>query len=84
MGCDMEGGSSGGGWIHDGDTVVSNVSYGYPTNPALEDVFFGPHLTDTAQIVYNAASAVDTQPTRNTKVSDSPIPSPLTVTATRM
>jgi V8-like Glu-specific endopeptidase len=74
MGCDMEGGSSGGGWIHDGDTVVSNVSYGYPTNPALEDVFFGPQLTNNAQNVYDAASAVDTQPPRITKVSDRPDP----------
>ncbi len=72
-GCDMEGGSSGGGWIHDGDTVVSNVSYGYP-NSALEDVLFGPQLTDTAEAVYNAASTADTQPPRITKVSDKPDP----------
>lgn len=73
-GCDMENGSSGGGWIHDGDTLISNVSYGYPTNPALEEVFFGPQLTNGAQNVYNAASAVDTQPPRITKVSDKPDP----------
>lgn len=74
MGCDMENGSSGGGWIFDGDTVVSNVSYGYPFDPTLEDVFFGPQLGDIAEAVYDAASQQDTQPPRITKVSDKPDP----------
>jgi hypothetical protein len=53
IGCDMTGGSSGGGWIVGGNLVSVN-SYGYSNQP---DVMFGPYLTSVAQGVYNAAAA---------------------------
>lgn len=52
VGCDMTGGSSGGGWLNDGSLLVSNVSYGYQS---LKNVLFGPHLEGAAQSVYAAA-----------------------------
>ena len=53
IGCDMTGGSSGGGWIV-GNNLVSVNSYGYDNQP---DVMFGPYLGSVAQSVYNAAAA---------------------------
>jgi V8-like Glu-specific endopeptidase len=53
VGCDMTGGSSGGGWLNDSNLLVSNVSYGYGN---LKNVLFGPHLEGDAQSVYAAAA----------------------------
>lgn len=53
IGCDMTGGSSGGGWIAGGD-VVSVNSYGYSNQP---NVMYGPYLDNVAQAVYTAAAA---------------------------
>ena len=53
IGCDMTGGSSGGGWIVGGNLYSVN-SYGYDDQP---DVMFGPYLDGVAQSVYNAAAA---------------------------
>ena len=53
IGCDMTGGSSGGGWIV-GNNLVSENSYGYDNQP---NVMFGPYLGSVAQSVYNAAAA---------------------------
>jgi hypothetical protein len=53
IGCDMTGGSSGGGWIV-GNDLYSENSYGYGNQP---NVMYGPYLDDTAQAVYNAAAA---------------------------
>jgi hypothetical protein len=53
IGCDMTGGSSGGGWIVGGNLYSVN-SYGYSNQP---NVMFGPYLGSVAQGVYNAASA---------------------------
>jgi hypothetical protein len=53
IGCDMTGGSSGGGWIV-GNNVYSVNSYGYSNQP---DVMYGPYLGSVAQSVYDAASA---------------------------
>ncbi|HEX6388995.1 MAG TPA: hypothetical protein VFZ89_06105 [Solirubrobacteraceae bacterium] len=53
VGCDMTGGSSGGGWLNDANVLVSNVSYGYGN---LKNVLFGPHLEGEAQSVYAAAA----------------------------
>jgi hypothetical protein len=50
MGCDMTGGSSGGGWIGDGGNLVSNVSYGYNGSPGHQ---YGPYLGNVAQNFYN-------------------------------
>jgi V8-like Glu-specific endopeptidase len=51
-GCDMTGGSSGGGWITSTGAVASVVSYGYSS---LRNVLFGPHLESEAQSLYLAA-----------------------------
>jgi hypothetical protein len=53
IGCDMTGGSSGGGWIV-GSNLYSVNSYGYSNQP---DVMFGPYLDGVAQSVFNAAAA---------------------------
>ena len=53
IGCDMTGGSSGGGWIV-GSNVVSVNSYGYGNQP---DVMYGPYQGTVAQSLYNAAAA---------------------------
>jgi len=53
IGCDMTGGSSGGGWIVGGN-VYSVNSYGYLTQP---NVMYGPYQGSVAQSLYNQASA---------------------------
>ena len=53
IGCDMTGGSSGGGWIV-GSSVYSVNSYGYDNQP---DVMYGPYQGSVAQSLYNAAAA---------------------------
>jgi V8-like Glu-specific endopeptidase len=53
IGCDMTGGSSGGGWIV-GSSVYSVNSYGYNNQP---DVMYGPYQGNVAQSLYNAAAA---------------------------
>lgn len=53
IGCDMTGGSSGGGWIV-GSNVYSVNSYGYNNQP---DVMYGPYQGSVAQSLYNAAAA---------------------------
>jgi V8-like Glu-specific endopeptidase len=51
MGCDMEQGSSGGGWIMRGGYLVSNVSGGAPgTYPKTA---WGPYLGQGAKDIYN-------------------------------
>jgi hypothetical protein len=52
IGCDMTGGSSGGGWIV-GNAVASVNSYGYSNQP---NVMYGPYQSSAAQSLYNAAS----------------------------
>jgi hypothetical protein len=52
IGCDMTGGSSGGGWVV-GGSVYSVNSYGYSNQ---RNVMYGPYQGSVAQSVYNAAS----------------------------
>ena len=52
IGCDMTGGSSGGGWVV-GNTVHSVNSYHYQT---LRNVMFGPYQGDVAQSLYTTAA----------------------------
>ena len=52
IGCDMTGGSSGGGWVVGGE-VLSVTSYGYGN---LRNVLFGPYQGDVAQQLYTSAS----------------------------
>jgi len=80
IGCDMTGGSSGGGWIVEDETtgegfVHSVNSYGYVNG--YEDTMFGPQMGNVAAAVHEAAggeAAPDTTPPKLTKVSDGPDP----------
>jgi V8-like Glu-specific endopeptidase len=83
IGCDMTGGSSGGGWIvEDGVTgqgfVHSVNSYVYETGTKeYEDTMFGPQLGNVAAAVYEAAggeAAPDTTAPKLTNVTDGPDP----------
>ena len=53
IGCDMTGGSSGGGWVV-GNDVLSVNSYGYTTQP---NVMYGPYQGGVAQQLYASAAA---------------------------
>jgi V8-like Glu-specific endopeptidase len=53
IGCDMTGGSSGGGWVV-GNDVLSVNSYGYTTQP---NVMYGPYQGSVAQQLYTSAAA---------------------------
>ncbi|MGH2698115.1 MAG: hypothetical protein ACRDJL_02805 [Actinomycetota bacterium] len=87
IGCDMTGGSSGGGWIvedpESGEGLVHSVnSYGYddPDGQEYVDTMFGPQMGNVAAAVYEAAGGevdpppADTTPPRLTRVSDGPDP----------
>jgi hypothetical protein len=52
IGCDMTGGSSGGGWVV-GNTVLSVTSYGYSNQP---NVLYGPYQDAVAQQMYASAA----------------------------
>jgi hypothetical protein len=56
MGCDMTAGSSGGGWIVEGQFLNSNVSHSYVNLPG---VLFGPYFDDVAGRLYETASAYE-------------------------
>jgi hypothetical protein len=52
VGCDMSGGSSGGGWVGGASgipLVVSVVSYGYLVEP---DHLYGPYMAKQAKALY--------------------------------
>jgi hypothetical protein len=53
IGCNMTGGSSGGGWIV-GSSVYSVNSYGYSNQ---RDVMYGPYQGSVAQSLYNQAAS---------------------------
>lgn len=54
--CDMMQGSSGGGWVTDGNYLASVVSYGYCDQvPTLCGITFGPQLLSAAVSVYTHA-----------------------------
>jgi hypothetical protein len=52
IGCDMTGGSSGGGWVV-GNSVLSVNSYGYSNQPS---VMYGPYQGSVAQQLYTSAA----------------------------
>jgi hypothetical protein len=56
MGCDMTGGSSGGGWVVQGQFVNSVVSYGLNGQPEVQ---FGPYFGTVAQTFYEEFSGID-------------------------
>ena len=53
IGCDMTGGSSGGGWVV-GNNVLSVNSYGYSNE---RNVMYGPYQGSVAQQLYTSASS---------------------------
>jgi V8-like Glu-specific endopeptidase len=53
IGCDMTGGSSGGGWLV-GNNILSVNSYGYSNEP---NVMYGPYQGTVAQQLYTSASS---------------------------
>jgi hypothetical protein len=55
IGCDMTGGSSGGGWLGDDGKLYSVNSYGYLEEP---DVMYGPYFGDIAQTLYSSSQAL--------------------------
>jgi Ca2+-binding RTX toxin-like protein len=61
IGCDMTGGSSGGGWIS-GGTLLSVNSYSYCdiTGTICEERLYGPYLDDTAKQLYEEISGAAT------------------------
>lgn len=52
IGCDMTGGSSGGGWVNVSKQVVSVNSYGYQ---GLKNTMFGPYQGSVASSLYTSA-----------------------------
>ena len=77
IGCDMTGGSSGGGWMVEGGFVQSVNSFGIEGDPQFEDVMFGPQMRDAALGLYNSAviaGGPDTAPPKLTNVVDGPDP----------
>lgn len=72
MGCDMTGGSSGGGWIAAGTASVNSVvGYHYDDEPEVQ---YGPYFGAVAQAVYQEAVRHE--------APVSPTPAPPTPTAT--
>jgi V8-like Glu-specific endopeptidase len=73
MGCDMQQGSSGGGWVMRNEFVMSNVSGG--NMRVWPNMAFGPYLGNAAKALYDAirgGSAVYPQPTPSTPVTVPP------------
>lgn len=73
MGCDMEQGSSGGGWIMREGYLTSNVSGG--NMRVWPNMAFGPYLGDAAKALYDAirgGAAVYPQPTPASPVTVPP------------
>jgi hypothetical protein len=56
MGCDMTGGSSGGGWVINDQHINSVVSYGIEGEPEVQ---YGPYFGTTAQAFYEEFSGID-------------------------
>lgn len=54
IGCDMEFGASGGGWVDATGRVNSNVSHGQPGSEVMK----GPYFDDITAAVYDAANRV--------------------------
>jgi hypothetical protein len=59
IGCDMTGGSSGGGWILENKYVASVNSYGYDHEP---EVMYGPYQGDEALALYESVRSLVLHP----------------------
>lgn len=59
MGCDMTQGSSGGGWIVNGEQITSVVSIGIDSRP---NVLFGPYFGSAAQTLWSTVGGGGTNP----------------------
>ncbi len=70
IGCDMAGGSSGGGWVIDDQYVNSVNSFGHPSYPGI---MFGPYFGNAARNLYLTVCecTLDTTPP-NTMITSGP------------
>lgn len=73
IGCDMTGGSSGGGWVIDETYVNSVVSYGYNDEP---EVLYGPYFGTVIQDLYAEVSGDDPGPQPTPTGTPEPTPTP--------
>lgn len=73
IGCDMTGGSSGGGWVIDGTYVNSVVSYGYLDEP---EVLYGPYFGTVIQDLYEEVTDDDPGPEPTPTGTPEPSPTP--------
>ena len=73
IGCDMTGGSSGGGWVIDQTYVNSVVSYGYDGEP---EVLYGPYFGTVIQDLYGEVTGDDPGPQPTPTGTPEPSPTP--------
>ena len=81
MGCDMEQGSSGGGWVMREGYITSNVSGG--NMRVWPNMAFGPYLGNAAKTLYDSVrggTAVYPQPTPSNPVTIPPDVHPMKIT----
>jgi V8-like Glu-specific endopeptidase len=71
IGCDMTGGSSGGGWVNDNGILLSLNSYGYD---GLTDVMHGPYFGVAAQNLYETVQIIGVAPSPSPTPTASPTP----------
>lgn len=57
IGCDMNQGASGGGWVGGQGTLASVSAYGRSNHP---EIVYGPYFGESVKALYDAAAAVDT------------------------
>ncbi len=62
IGCDMTGGSSGGGWVIAGGYVASVNSFTYPTLPTELHHLYGPYFGAVAKGLYSSVDGTATEP----------------------
>jgi len=73
IGCDMTGGSSGGGWVNDAGILLSLNSYGYV---GLPEVMHGPYFGVAAQNLYETVQVIGAAPSPSPTPTPSASPSP--------
>lgn len=62
IGCDMTGGSSGGGWVIAGGYVASVNSFGYTTVPSELNHLYGPYFGVVAKDLYSSVDGMAAEP----------------------
>lgn len=80
IGCDMTGGSSGGGWVIGGGYTASVNSFGYSA-PSEEDHMYGPYFGSVARDLYASVDGAAGVPADRVPPSASSGPPQTTITA---